>query len=164
MSYFKNKGFWFWGFIVLLIFNISIFGTMAYHVYSMHNTTADNEMYIHGRKKNIHNKHQKGQSSLMNELNLTVEQRKQLKKARKKHMIKMKALKKELFVAQHRLFEVAGKEKVDSTEIQKYRSQMMEIQGRIADESLQFLGEMKVYLTPEQQELMKKHFRNKYNN
>ena len=164
MSYFKNKGFWFWGFMVLLIFNISIFGSMVYHAYSMRNRNADIGVFVHAQKDNVHSRHQKGQGSLMKELDLSVEQRKQLKKARKKHMIKMKALKKELFVAQHRLFEVAGNEKVDSTEIQKYRSQMMEIQGRIADESLQFLGEMKVYLTPEQQELMKKHFRNKYNN
>ncbi len=163
MSYFKKKGFWFWGFIILLIFNISIVGSMAFHIYSMNNRTVDNEVYTHDQKKNVHAKHRKGQSSLMKQLDLSPEQQKLLRVARKKHMIKMKALKKELFIAQHHLFEIAGNEKVDSAGIKKFRSQMMNIQGKIADESLQFLGEMKKDLTPEQQELMKKHFRDKYN-
>lgn len=164
MSYFKNKGFWFWGFIILLIFNVSIVGSMAFHVYSMHNRANDSEAFYHEKDRKIDAKHRKDQGPLMRQLNLSHEQQKLLRVARKKHMMKMKALKKELFVAQHHLFEAAGNEKIDSAEIKKYRSEMMSIQGRIADESLQFLGEMKKDLSPNQQELMKKHFRNKYNN
>jgi Spy/CpxP family protein refolding chaperone len=164
MSYFKNKSFWFWGFMVLLIFNISIFGSMAYHMYSMHNGFAHSKDYHHSIKKGTHPKHSKGTKSLMKRLDLSPEQQKELRKIRKEHFTKMKALKKELYIAQHQLFDEAGNEVIDSVAIAKYRKQMMDIQGGIADESLQFLGEMKKHLSPKQQELMKEHFREKFNN
>jgi len=162
MSYFKNKSFWFWGFIVLLIFNISIFGSMAYHMYSMHNGFKHTKDYHHNMKKGTHSKHPKGTNTLMKRLDLNPEQQKELRKIRKEHFVRIKALKKELFIAQHRLFDEAGNDVIDSAAIAKYRKQMMDIQGGIADESLQFLGEMKKHLSPEQQELMKEHFREKY--
>ena len=162
MSYFKNKSFWFWGFIVLLIFNVSIFGSMAYHMYSMHNNFDQDGAYHHDMKKGGHPRHSKSTRSLMKQLDLNPKQQKQLRGIRKEHFTKVKALKKELSIAQHHLFEEAGSENVDSAAIAKYRSQMMDVQGKIADESLAFLGEMKKDLNPEQQEMMKQHFREKY--
>ncbi|HIE16091.1 MAG TPA: periplasmic heavy metal sensor [Bacteroidales bacterium] len=165
MSYFKNKSIWFWGFILLLIFNITIFGTMAYHIYSMHSNYGYGYDYsTHNKKRGTKNpKHSKSTQSLIKQLNLSPEQNRQLRSVRKKHFAKVKALRRALFIAQHKLFEEAGKENVDSAAIAKYRSQMMDIQGKIADESLSFLGEMKKSLSPEQQERMKQHFRDKYN-
>ena len=162
MSYFKNKSFWFWGFIILLVFNISIFGSMAYHMYSMHHGDFNGKEYHHKMKKGAHDKHSKGSKSLMKQLELSPKQQKQLHKVRKNHIIKVRALKKELFIAQHNLIDAAGNEHVDSAEIIKYRSQMMDIQGKIADESLQFLGELKSDLSPKQQELMRQHYSKKY--
>ncbi len=35
MSYFKTKNIWFWGFLILLVLNISVVGSMMYHGHKM---------------------------------------------------------------------------------------------------------------------------------
>ena len=132
-------------------------------MYSIHKNINQDGVYHHDMKKGGHPRHSKSTRSLMKQLDLSPEQQQKLQIVRKEHFTKVKALKKELFIAQHHLFVEAGNDNVDSAAIAKYRGQMMDIQGKIADESLTFLGEMKKDLTPEQQEMMKQHFKEKYN-
>lgn len=163
MSYFKNKSIWFWGFMILLLINISVIGSMAFVMHKIH--SQDNYTAFHHKmmKKGKHPIHNKNTMSLNKRLDLSKEQQKELKVIRKEHYRKMKLLKNELFKTQHQLFDVAGFNNPDSTSIAIYRTKMMNIQGQIADESLAFLGEMKKHLNPKQQELMKQHFQEKYN-
>jgi len=162
MSYFKNRDFWFWGFIVLLVFNISIIGSMAYHIYQYKNEHRDAAFFHKGKKRTMHSKHSKSAKSFIKQLNLNKQQEAELSEIRKVHFKEMRGLKKRLMQVQHQMFDEAGKDVTDSAKLSDYRSQMMDIQGLIADESIKFLGELKKHLTPEQQELMKQHFRGKY--
>ncbi|MCK5856102.1 MAG: hypothetical protein KAG64_01355 [Bacteroidales bacterium] len=162
MSYFKNKSFWFWGFMILLLINISVVGSMSYVMYNIHkhdNYTAFHHKMIKQGKPSYHNRNT---MPLVKTLNLNKEQRQEFRLIRKEHIMRVKSLKKQLFTTQHQLFEEAGKNAVDSVLMNEYRTKMMTLQGDIADESIQFLGEMKQQLTPEQQELMKQYFQDKY--
>jgi len=162
MSYFKNKNIWFWGFMILLLINISVIGSMAYVMYNIHNKENYTAFHHKMMKKKKHPRHNKSTMSLIKQLNLTDKQQQNLKVIRKEHFKRMKQLKANLFKTQHQLFDVAGSDNPDSTLIAEYRTKMMTIQGQIADESLAFLAELKKNLDPEQQELMKEHFREKY--
>ena len=162
MSYFKNKSIWFWGFMILLLINISVIGSMAFVMHKIHNQ--DNYTAFHHKmmKGNKHPRHGNSTMSLIKQLKLNDEQQQQLKVIRKDHFREMKRLKGELLKTQHQLFDVAGNDISDSTLIAEYRTKMMNLQGQIADESIQFLGEMKKHLTPEQQKVLRAHFQEKY--
>jgi Spy/CpxP family protein refolding chaperone len=163
MSYFKNRGFWFWGFIILVLINISILGSMAYVMYRVHNQPDYTGFHHHfmGRK---HSGHQPGTKTLIKKLNLNDAQKQAFQEIRRNHFTKMRKLKTRLRDAQHDFFEVATQAGADSSEVAKYRAEISDLQNQITDLSLDFFKQMLNELNPEQQEIMRDYYRNKYNN
>jgi len=163
MSYFKNKSIWFWGFMLLLLINLSIIGSMGYFMYRIHqqpNYSGFHHRFM-DKKKSVHGMKTK---MLIKELHLSPEQKKQMGKIRKAHFQEMKQLKMALRQNQHNLFDEASKEQPDSASLAQYRKQNLEIQSQITDESLAFFQSIRENLDTEQQEILKEHYQRKFNN
>jgi len=163
MSYFKTKSIWFWGFMVLLLINISIIGSMGYFMYRVHKQP-DYSGFHHrfmDRGKRGHNKNTK---MLIKRLHLTPEQQKEMGKLRRLHFQEMKNLKMALRQNQRNLFNEAAKAQPDSAALAEYRARNIELQSQITDESLKFFQSIRKDLSPEQQQILKEHYQRTFNN
>lgn len=163
MTYFKNTNIWFWGFIILLIINISVIASMAFVMYSFHKDadyTAFHKRVIKSKRANT--MHSKGTKSLIMKLNLNADQKREMGAIRKEHFQEMRKLKRALRINQHQLFEEASSDKPDSTLIAEYREKNIEIQEKIIDESLIFFKKIRQDLDKEQQALLKAHYEDKF--
>ena len=161
MSYFKNRGFWFWGFIILVLINLSVLISMAYVMNKIH--TQEDYQGFHKRFiKNHHRGHNKQTKNLIRSLNLSDEQKEELQALRRKHFTEMRQLKKHLQIAQHKLFSEASKEHPDSILVMQYRQDLTQIQDQITDLSLDFYRNMRKVLNKEQQKKMKEFYENRF--
>ena len=161
MTYFKNKNIWFWGFMILLIINISVISSMAFVMHNIHKN-ADYKPFHHSVIKDKHPRHNKGTKSLIMKLNLNDEQRKTMGTIRRAHFQEMRKLRQALRYNQHELFAEVYSNEPDSVTIADYRQKNIEIQERIIDESLIFFEKIRKDLDDEQQELLRAHYKAKF--
>ncbi|RLD41503.1 MAG: hypothetical protein DRI86_13285 [Bacteroidetes bacterium] len=157
----RNKGFWFWGFIILLILNLSIIFSMGYFHYKMRNHGADiKSTMIHKHMSN--EKMKKIRKKFWGNTNFTIEEKKFLSKNRKEHFARMKVLKSELKDNQSILFDEIRKSKPDSNSIIKYKMKIQDSQKAITDEAIRFYEKMKTKLNPEQMKIVDNHLSNMF--
>jgi hypothetical protein len=157
----KNKGFWFWGFILLLILNLSIISSMGYFHYKMRNHGTNYRstmMHKHMSKEKI----RKMRKEFWGNTNFTVEEKKFLSKNRKEHFAKMKILKSELKYNQSVLFDEIRKSKPDSNNVIEYKIKVQDSQKAITDEAIRFYEKMKTRLNPEQMRIVDNHLSNMF--
>ena len=159
MTNFKNKAIWFWGFIILLILNISAFSTMFYFAYKMHHhgeyhTTQEKtwNSRINSVKKGNFKKGFWGQ------LNLTEEQQSFVKMQRKEHFSKMKIINANLRKLQILLFEEIRLPEPDYDKVQKYKAETLDAHKAIIEETLRFYEQLKTKLSEEQMIKINSHF------
>ena len=161
MTYFRNKSIWFWGFIILIIINLSVLGSMAFVMNRMHNQP-DYRAFHHKFKRNSQIKVEKRKSKgIFNDLNLEEDQKKKLGIVHREHTQKVRELKSAIRNNQQHLYEELAKTNPDSLEIQKYRNENQRLHAEIVDESIVFYGKMKEGLSPEQEKVLKNHFLNR---
>lgn len=160
MSYFKNRGFWFWGFIILALINISVLGSMSYVMYR-HTHQPDYQGFHQGFMGH-HPRHNKGTRMMLKELNLNPGQRQKLQSIRKKHFAEMRQLRNQLQKAQYQFFDAVTADQPDSAIVAQYRTRITELQNKITDVSLDFYKNMKEILDPEQQEILRDFYKKRY--
>lgn len=163
MTYFKNKSIWFWGFILLLLINVSILGSLMYVMQRIHHQPDYNGFHRHFVPKKKVQKQTK-KNGFVKELNMNPQQSKALKKIRQVHFKEMKRLKNELKEKQYELFIEASKDTPDNLIIIQLKKENMNLNEQIMDESLEFFKRMQQNLTPDQMEIMKNHYTRKFNN
>ena len=152
----KNKGFWFWGFIILLILNLSIISSMGYFHYKMRNhgeNFKSTMMHKHMSKEKM----RKMRKEFWGNTNFTIEEKKFLSKNRKEHFAKMKVLKSELKDNQSLLFNEIRKSKPDSNNVIEYKIKVQESQKAITNEAIRFYEKMKTRLNQEQMKIVDNH-------
>jgi len=152
----KNKGFWFWGFIILLILNLSIIFSMGYFHYKMRNHGTDfKSTMIHKHMSN--EKMKKIRKKFWGNTNFTIEEKKFLNKSRKEHFARMKELKSELKDNQSLLFNEIRKNQPDSNNVIEYRIKVQNSQKAITDEAIRFYEKMKTQLNSDQMKIIDNH-------
>ncbi len=162
MNDFKRNSFWFWGFIVLLIINISAMSAMLFINYRIHNNMETG--YFHSRtfkhkqtkRHNIKNKSTKAWS----ELNFTKEQKMFLKSERKKHIEQMRLLKDKLRKNQSTLFDELAKGENNKVENSKVR--FIQIHKKILEENIHFYEQLKSKLSEEQMQAIRAHIERQF--
>lgn len=163
MTYFKNKSIWFWGFIILLLINVSIMGSLMYAMQRIHHQPDYNGFHRHFVPKKKAKKHSKTKCFVKG-LEINPKQQEALDKMRQVHFKEMKSLKRTLRKKQHDLFLETSKDNPDSIVVIQLRKDNIKLHEQIMDESLEFFKKMQENLTPDQQDIMKKHYLRKLNN
>jgi Spy/CpxP family protein refolding chaperone len=136
---------------------------MAYVMHRIH-SHPDYHGFHHRFVDKKHSGHRPGTKVLIQKLNLSEEQQQAFQQIRKSHFAKMRNLKNSLRDAQHKFFEAATQAEADSMEVAKYKAEITDLQNQITDLSLDFFKQMLNELNPEQQEIMREHYRNKFLN
>jgi len=152
----KNKGFLFWGFIILLILNLSIISSMGYFHYKMQRHGENHKrtmMHKHMSKERM----KEMRKEFWGNTNFTAEEKKFLSKNRKDHFARMKVLKAELKDNQTVLFEEIRKEQPDSNNVNNYKIQVLNSQKAITEEAIIFYEKMKTILNAEQMKIVDNH-------
>lgn len=161
MKNLKNRSFWFWGFILLLILNISIVSSLSYFHYQMKHHHGKRYKTMINHKKNIR-ENSKLHKEFWGNVSFTKEERNFLQKSRKEHFSKMKKLSTELKQNQSTLFDEVRKSKPDSTLISKYKSKVLESQEAITNEAIFFYENLKTKLSNEQMQTINKHLTKRF--
>ena len=142
MSYFKNKNIWFWAFLVLLVLNLSVVGSMMYHGYKMRQEHPDFRMRDGASRKSM-------ESYLAHRLDLSEEQQEQLKEMRTKNHKVMRGNLQKLTNKELELFTLhsAGG---DSASIAICLEELDELNRERSMQMLEFYASLRVICTPEQ--------------
>lgn len=157
MSNIKKHPIWFWGFIVLLVLNISATTAMLIASKRIHNNIEYRN--YHKRVSIINNDNvkvrRKAKEKAWKDLNFTKEQKLFLKSARKKHIDKMRILKGQLKTMQSKLFNQLAKGKNDN--IKALKDDILVIHQEILEENMDFYESLKSKLSEEQMQAIKAH-------
>ena len=186
MNNFKNKPIWFWGFIILILINISAISSLFYVSHKIHNS--DNFQGFHRRiiKKKVNsdtkNPRERDfqqtsqqidenpktsktpkppkpnkQVRLWEDMNLSPEQRKFMHINKKEHIAKMRELKMELNKQQAILFDEISKQTMDKTLVNQYKKELLLRHGAIVEETIRYYEILKTKLNEEQMKQIKLH-------
>ncbi len=158
----KNKGFWFWGFIILLLLNLSIISSISYYHYRMIHNRSDYD-YASMHKKMSKERMDKLQKKFWGNTHFTPEERQFLADNRKEHFARMKKLKIRLKENQAQLFEEIRKSVRDSEKVSNYENKILDTQKAITEESISFYEKMKAKLSAEQMEIVNRHLKRHFN-
>jgi Spy/CpxP family protein refolding chaperone len=162
MTYFKNKSGWFWAFIVLLVVNITAIGTMVYTLNKIHRDAGVESYYDYpAKKKDFHNDFRRKNMAkkIQKRMGYSDEQMKIFKEIRLEHMNNMRNNKIELRKAQMMLFDEVSLENPDLNKIKSLKKKILDIEGKIMDESVSFYSKLKENSTPEQMQKMNMFYR-----
>jgi len=159
MNNIKRSTFWFWGFIILLVLNISATSTMLFRSYRYHNNIDNprfnkrpyNQRYV---KQNAVNRQN---VKAWKDLDFTKEQRMFIASERKNHIEEMRILKGQLKINQSKLFDILANEDNNSSDLQELKTQFIEIHQAILDENIHFYEQLKGKLSNEQMQAVKAH-------
>jgi len=161
MKKIKKKNFWFWGFIILFILNISIISSMGYFHYQMkshgekYHSTMMKKGAFHANKAEMRKK-------FWSDIEFTKEERIFLKNSRKQHFERMKILRAKLSESQSSLFNEIRKSEPDTNKIKQYKAQSLNTQEEIIDESIFFYENLKTKLNDEQMKMINSHLSKKF--
>lgn len=164
MNNIKRSAFWFWGFIILLVLNISATTTMMIISHQIHNNV-DNTRF---GKRSYHQRYAK--SNVRNrknvkawkDLDFTKEQRMFLASEKKKHIEEMRILKGQLKVTQSKMFDLLANEDTNSSDLKDLKKQFIEIHQAILDENIHFYEQLKSKLSDEQMQAVKAHIERQF--
>ena len=147
MNNFKNNTFWFWGFIILIILNVSAVSTMLVVSYKMHNTSRfDGMQYRMIHKKSMNSKTNCKDVRYWKDMDLTPEQQQFVLSSRKEHRQMMHNLKLELNDNQAKLLEEIAKKELNSIAIEQNKELVLETHHKIMDETIRYYESLKTQL------------------
>jgi len=159
MNNIKRSTFWFWGFIILLVLNISATITMMIISHQIHNNV-DNTRYSkrsHQERYTKTNVRNKQNVKAWKDIDFTKEQRMFLASEKKRHIEEMRILKGQLKVNQSKLFDMLANEENNSSDLKDLKKQFIEIHQAILDENIHFYEQLKSKLSNEQMQVVKAH-------
>lgn len=168
MTNFKNSAFWFWGFIILLILNISAVSTMFYFAYKVHN---HGEYYINqqnDKQSKTWNSRvkttKKGdfRNAFWEKMDLSDEQRIFVIEQRKNHFSKMRLIRGDLQKTQTMLFEEIRKPNPDNEKVLKFKSETLNSHKEIIEETIRYYEQLKTKLSEEQMTKLNSHFAKRF--
>jgi hypothetical protein len=150
MSKISQSKFWFWGFIILIIINISAISSMIYIGNRIHNPEYREDIpkdfrSERGRFKNNHRQH-----PYISALDLSDDQRSFYIKTKKEHVENMRLLKNDLEQNQATLFDEISKSEPDSAMIVELKKANIKSQQAIIDETIRFIDTLKTELDESQ--------------
>jgi len=157
----KKKSFWFWGFIILFILNISIISSMGYFHYQMKNHGKKYQSAM-SKRNAFHTNKAEMRRNFWSDIEFTKEEKLFLKNSRKEHFEKMKALRVKLSESQSSLFNEIRKSKPDTIKINQYKTQSLKTQEEIINESIFFYENLKTKLNDEQMKMINSHLSKKF--
>lgn len=161
MNDIKRSPFWFWGFIILLILNITAITTMLIVNYSNDNTIYP--MHIRGAINNLNQgKSMPTNNKYWNDFACSKEQRLLLASERNQHFTNMKLLKEQLREMQSNLFDELENEESNTTAIKDIKDKIIVIHNAILDENINFYNQLKSELTKEQMQSVKLHLNKRF--
>lgn len=141
MSYFTSKKIWFWGFIILLILNISAVSTMFYH---------GKEMRARHEKSGFQFRHKSSSSDYFTKkLGLDANQQKSVESIHKDHRSQVKLFRKLIGEKELEVFNLA-KQGGDSADFQTALAELSHLKKDVSLNSIAFYKEIKGVCTPEQ--------------
>jgi len=144
MNYFKrnNKSIWFWGFIILLIMNLSIIGTVIY--YSSKIKDEKQTYYKYKFRGNA------PKTFIMNRLNFDEGQKSKFSKVLDNHQQKVGKLKLELRESNRELVKEVASENPSNNKIRRLKSDILDSHNDIIEETLDFYNKTKEICNPSQ--------------
>ena len=159
MNNIMRRTFWFWGFIILLLLNISATSTMLFMSYR-YNNKPDNQQF---NKRSFNQRHIKSNAGNRKDvkpwkdLDFTKEQRMFLASEKKSHNEAMRILKGQLKVNQSKMFDILASGDEKSSDLKELKAQFIEIHQAILDENIHFYDQLKSKLSNEQMQSVKAH-------
>lgn len=144
MNYFKrnNKSIWFWGFIILLIMNLSIIGTVIYY-----SSKIKDEKQTYYKYKFRDNG---PKSFIMNRLNFDESQKAEFSKVLDNHQKKVRSLKLNLRKSNRDLVKEVASEDPSKIKIKRLKSDILDNHNDIIEETIDFYKQTKEICNPSQ--------------
>lgn len=159
MNNIKRSTFWFWGFIILLLLNISAITTVLFMSYRIHNNT--DAMCINDRppRSNIVNR---PNVNSWEDLDFTEEQRIFIASERRNHIEEMRILKAQLKINQSKIFDILAAGDNNLSDLKQLKTQFIEIHQAILNENIHFYDQIKSKLSNEQMQAVKTNLDRKF--
>jgi hypothetical protein len=157
MSNIKKHPIWFWGFIILLVLNISATTAMLIASKKIHNNIENgtyNKRVAKYHKYSNKKVDRNNKAKAWKDLDFTKEQRLFIRTERKKHIEKMQVLKGQLQTTQSKLFDQLAKGEDNTKEL---KSDLLAIHDAILEENINFYEQLKSKLSEEQMQAIKAH-------
>ncbi len=163
MTEIKNRSFWFWGFIILIIINLSALTTMFFIGRQMHQQPSFG--FNQGRLFNrgsLARSHGGRVNYIWNEMNLSPQQEAFFNEQRDLHFEHMTTLKGVLAKKHAQLFDEISKSKADSLLINQLKQETLAAHLAIIDETQKHYEALKKVLNEDQMQLLNTRISNHF--
>ncbi len=162
MNDIKRNTFWFWGFLILLILNISAISSMFYVGYRMHHRQ-DYQAFHHRVFHHSGNANFNGHTKSWAKMNFNPAQKSFMLSTLKNHRQLIRENRKRLMLKQSQLFDALATKPVDTVKVNHLKADVLKIHRDIMEENITYYELLKTKLNAGQMELVKAHIQRQYN-